>query len=135
MCIAKCAFAVKYSDMEIKGINMNCNGQKFAAALLGLVAATSANAAVGFSGTVTWMEVWRNGNVAFRLSDSASTGTCNGQFILNASDPGTRNQYAALLAAKKTGSAVSVYSYLPCGPAENYGSSYIIVDYLYVVQD
>jgi len=92
-------------------------------------------AALNFGGTIVWIEVWRTGNVAFRLSDPASTTTCNGQFILNASDPGIKNQYAALLAAKKTSSTVSVYSYSPCGPADGYGSNYIVVDYLYVTQD
>lgn len=82
-------------------------------------------------GTITWMEVWRIGNVAFRLSDATSASTCNGQFILNVSDPGMKNQYAALLAAKKTGSSVRVLSGA-CRPAENYGGNYIGVDYLYV---
>ena len=104
-------------------------------AALALLSSISANAASSFAGTVTWIEVWRNGNIAFRLSDATSTTTCNGQFILNASSPGTKNQYAALLASKKTGVPISVYSYAPCGPADNYGSSYIIVDYLYLTQD
>jgi hypothetical protein len=99
-----------------------------------LVASTmllSAVAHAGFSitGTVTWLEVWRTGNVDFQLS--TATTNCNGYFILNASDPGFKNEYAALLAAKRTGTPVSVFS-TACVAADNYtGSLYNSVDYLY----
>ena len=85
--------------------------------------------AADYTGTVGMLEVWRNGNVAFTLSVPATT--CNGQFILNASDPGSKNQYAALLAAKRTGTQVRVIAGT-CGVAENYNSVlYNIVEYLY----
>lgn len=105
------------------------NNKRFAliAALLSLSASAHA---VDITATVAMLEVWRNGNVAFTLS--TPTTSCNGQFVLNASDPGTKNQYASLLAAKKTGGQVRVYTGA-CGPAENYGGNYNYVDYLYVI--
>ena len=48
-----------------------------------LLLVVSVSQAASFAGTITWMEVWRSGNIAFRLSDPASASTCNGQFILN----------------------------------------------------
>jgi hypothetical protein len=87
--------------------------------------------AADITGTVAMLEVWRNGNVAFTLS--APISECNQQFILNVSSPGTKNMYAALLAAKKTGAPVRVYTG-GCGLAEQYGGSYNIVEYLYVVE-
>lgn len=85
-----------------------------------------------YTGTITQLEVWVTGNVAFTLGPSA-TPPCNGQFILNRSDDGTKNMYAALLAAKKTGTPVSITS-TTCGPAEGYGASnYNLVTYIYVL--
>ena len=98
-------------------------------AVLTLVFSVNVNAAE-FTGTITWMEVWRNGNIAFKLSDSASASSCNGQFILNASDAGARNQYAVLLAAKLNEGQVQVNTYA-CGQADSYGGNYNIVEYLY----
>lgn len=83
-----------------------------------------------FTGEITWLEVWRNGNVAFRMPASVAV-PCNGQFVLNKSDPGTKNQYATLVAAKLAGKTVTVYTDV-CGPAEGYGASYAQVAYLYL---
>ena len=57
--------------------------------------------AAQYTGNVSILEVWKNGNVAFSLTTSVPT--CNGPFILNTSDPGTKDQYAAVLAAKSRG--------------------------------
>ena len=81
-----------------------------------------------FRGTVVWLEVWRNGNVAFTLSNA--TTSCNGQFILNVGDAGTKNQYAAVLAAWTTGASIYVLS-STCGSATGGSPNYNIVDYLY----
>ena len=83
------------------------------------------------TGTVAMLEVWRSGNVAFTVSGVSAP--CNGQFILNASDPGFKNLYAAVLAAKKTNAQLMVATG-GCGPADNYGSDYNIVTYLYVLE-
>jgi hypothetical protein len=83
-----------------------------------------------YSGEVIWLEVWRNGNVAFRMPTNVAV-PCNGQFVLNKSDPGTKNQYATLVAAKLAGRTVTVY-FDVCGPAEGYGASYAQVAYLYL---
>jgi exo-beta-1,3-glucanase (GH17 family) len=95
--------------------------------VLAAMAAPVALAAT-YIGTIVSIEVWSLANVAFTLSVA---GPCNGQYILNASSPGTKNMYAALLAAKHAGKAVRVYQ-STCGPADNFGSSYAVVDYLYV---
>jgi hypothetical protein len=81
-----------------------------------------------YVGEITLLEVWRNGNVAFKLSGTGVP--CNGQFILNKSESGTKNQYAALIAAKLADRTVTVYSDA-CGPAEDYGSNYAQVAYVY----
>ena len=82
-----------------------------------------------FSGKVAMLEAWRQGNVAFTL---ATTGVpCNGQFILNKSDLGTKNMYAMLVAAKTTGATVRVY-FEGCGSAEGTSTSYAQVAYLYL---
>jgi hypothetical protein len=86
-----------------------------------------AQSATWYSGEITWLELWRSGNVSFTLS---ATGVpCNGQFILNRSEAGTKNQYAALIAAKLAGRTVSVY-FDACGPAEGYGADFAQVAYL-----
>lgn len=97
----------------------------------GLLTAPLTLPAAAVVGTVDQLELWRGGNVGFTLSTSVSA--CNGQFILNASTPGTRNLYTALLSAKLTGTRVDV-RYTGCGAAEGYGGSYNLVDYLYVLQ-
>jgi hypothetical protein len=50
--------------------------------------------------------------------------------ILNLSDPGLKNMFAAILAAREAGRAVRVYTN-GCGPAEGYGGSYNIPLYVY----
>lgn len=85
-------------------------------------------AAGDFTGTIGWMEVWRSGNVAFTLSPAIPS--CNGQVILNLSDPGLKSMFATILAAKEAGHAVRIYT-TDCGPAEGYGGSYNIPLYIY----
>jgi len=92
--------------------------------------ATGFASADSYTGTVSMLEVWRNGNVAFTLSTAA--GTCNGQFVINKTADGAKNQYAAVLAAKTSGRSVRVETTASCGPAENYGGSYNIPEYIYV---
>jgi hypothetical protein len=84
-----------------------------------------------FTGTIGLLEVWKNGNVAFSLSGVT---TCNSQFILNLNDPGTKNQYAALLAAKTQGKAISVHTGATCIAAQGYGGSYNEPLYIYVLE-
>jgi len=100
------------------------------AAILGLTGAAAANAQAPtyYTGTIAWMEVWKSGNLAFALN--GVTAPCNGQFIVNKSDPGFKNYYAALLAAKLTDRPVRLY-FSGCIPAENYGGSYAEVAYMY----
>jgi hypothetical protein len=76
------------------------------------------------------LEVWQGGHVAFTLSTSVPT--CNQQVILNPSWAGAKNLYAALLAAKARGRPVKVNT-SSCGPAEGYGYSYNLPDYVYVL--
>lgn len=94
-------------------------------------ASTASAQAATYTGLVEWLEVWTNGNVAFRLAGVSGTCTSHQTFILNKSSPGTQNQYAALLAGKHAGKPIRIYS-SGCGPAESYGNSYVQVDYLYV---
>jgi hypothetical protein len=83
-----------------------------------------------YTGNVVMLETWRTGNVAFTLS--AAGVPCNGQFILNKSDPGSRNLFAVLVTAKTTERAVTVY-FTGCGPAEEYsGTNYALLNYLYL---
>lgn len=82
-----------------------------------------------YAGDVTLLEIWRTGNVAFKIG--GVTIPCNGQFVLNKSDPGTKNLYAGLVAAKLAGKSVTVY-FDVCGPAEGYGGNYAQVAYLYL---
>jgi hypothetical protein len=94
---------------------------------IGPAAAQSPNYYIG---TVVMLEGWRTGNVAFTLS--ASGVPCNGQFILNKSDDGSKNLYALLLSAKATDRTVKVY-FTGCGPAEGVaGSDYAQLNYLYL---
>jgi hypothetical protein len=89
---------------------------------------SSAVRADDVTGTITQLEVWRSGNVAFTLSENIES--CNGQVILNLSDPGFKSMFATLLAAQATGQPVRVVT-TGCGPAENYGGSYNIPAYIY----
>lgn len=91
------------------------------------LAAPSAWAAQ-YTGSVNMLEAWPSGNIAFTLDVA---GPCNGQFIINASAPGAKNLYAALLSAKISGKTVRV-AQSACGPADGYGGNYAFVDYLYV---
>jgi hypothetical protein len=83
-------------------------------------------------GTVAQLEVWPNGNVAFTLN--GATVPCNGQAIVNASQAGVKNLYAALLSAKIAGKPVRLWTSV-CGPADGYYPSvlYATVDYLNVL--
>jgi hypothetical protein len=95
-----------------------------------------AQAAVTFTGKITWLEVWASGNVAFRVEQSASA-YCNGQFIVNFSWNGSKNLVATLLAAKSQDTPIRVMSYVDsegCTAAEGYGSSYIKADYVYPLE-
>lgn len=95
---------------------------------LALLAAAQSQA-TNYTGTVNWIEVWPSGNVAFTLS--GVTPACStAQFIINKSNDGAKNLYALLLTAKASGNSIMV-SQSVCGPAEGYGSSYAIFDYLY----
>jgi hypothetical protein len=99
-------------------------------ALMALTALLSAQSyATSYIGKVDWIEIWPSGNVAFKLV--GVTAPCaTQQFIINKSNEGAKNLYAFLLTAKATGSSVTVAQSV-CGPADGYGASYAIVDYLY----
>src|SRR6185437_13383315 len=97
-------------------------------ALVAFASLTSTAWADDYTGTVSMLEVWASGNVAFQLA--TSTPTCNGQFILNASSPGFKNLYAAVLAAQSRGAAVKVTT-SGCGPADGYGGNYNLPLYIY----
>jgi hypothetical protein len=95
---------------------------------LGLLGAAQSQSA-SYTGTVNWIEVWPSGNVAFTLT--GVTPSCpTPQFIINKSNDGAKNLYAMLLTAKAAGNAIRV-SQSVCGPADGYGASYAIIDYLY----
>jgi hypothetical protein len=106
-------------------------------ALLGCTSAslpqTGHAATVDVSGNVAMLETWSNGNIAFTLSTTVSS--CNGQFILNVSSAGAKNQYATLLAAKAKGGRVRVYGTDACITAEGGGGNYIPVSYVYLLDD
>jgi hypothetical protein len=93
--------------------------------------ASVANAA-GYSGTVSMLEIWPNGNIAFSIVGVALP--CNGQSIINKSVPAAKNMYAALVAAKSAGRRITL-STSSCGLAEDYSPNVFcnIVDYLYVL--
>lgn len=99
--------------------------------LLCLLSTTTLVHAADFVGKISMVEVWRSGNVAFSLLPAISS--CNGQVILNASDPGFKNQFAAVLAAREAGRQVLIRTY-SCGPADNYGGSYNIPEYIYPLE-
>jgi len=87
--------------------------------------------AAQFTGTVSILEVWNNGTVAFSLSPSVNR--CNNQFIINVADGGLKNQLAVLLAAKRTGTLVSVYTDGACIEAVGYGGQYNWPQFLYAM--
>ena len=99
------------------------------AALIGIDLPAGAQAPAYYIGTITMLEAWRTGNVAFQLDVAGIP--CNGQFIINKSDAGSKNFYATLLTAKATEKTVRVY-FDSCGPAEGYGGNYAGVAYLYL---
>src|ERR1044071_856749 len=72
-----------------------------AVCLVGMLASEAQ--AGDFTGTIDWMEVWRSGNVALTLTPAITS--CNGQVVLNLSDPGLKNMFATILAAKEAGHA------------------------------
>lgn len=87
--------------------------------------------ALNSTGKVNMLEIWRSGNVAFTLTPAA--GNCNGQFILNYSDNGSKSMYSTLLAAKMSGKNVRVSYDATCVAPENYGAgNYNQPNYLYV---
>lgn len=97
------------------------------------LASTQSLAAGVLTGQVGMLEVWRNGNIAFTLNPGVDTGCqAAGQFILNASEPGTRNQLAVLITAKASRKQVQVYI-RSCGAAAGYGGDYAIPEYLYLL--
>ena len=99
------------------------------ATILCLFTFFSSNArAADYTGTINWMEVWRSGNVAITLSPAIPS--CNGQVILNLSDPGFKTMFAAILAAREAERSVRISTYA-CGPADGYGGSYNIPMYIY----
>jgi hypothetical protein len=106
-------------------------GARLAATLCAALCWLGSASAAEYTGTVAMLEVWSNGNVAFSLSVAAPT--CNQQFVLNKSNPGTKNLYAALLAAKHTGRPIRVITEASCGPAEGYGGSYNLPIYVYAL--
>lgn len=100
-----------------------------AAFLMASNAPAVAQSSPSYTGTITMLEGWRLGNVAFTIS---ATGVpCNGQFVLNKSDAGTSKLFAMLVAAKTAGTPVRVY-FGGCGPAESAGGDYAQVAYLYM---
>jgi hypothetical protein len=109
-------------------LSTNRKGTPAVAWTLLLLALAAPAKAVEFTGVISMLEVWPSGNVAFTLAGAAP---CNGQFILNASAPGTKNMYAALLAAKHAVKPVRIY-HSSCGVAEGGAPNYALVGYLYV---
>jgi hypothetical protein len=86
-----------------------------------------------FTGTVSILEVWNNGNVAFSLVTVPAMSRCNNQFIINKDDVGLKNQLAVLLAAKRTGTPVAVYTDGACIAAWNYGGNYNWPQFVYAL--
>lgn len=112
---------------------MKCHG--LLVAVFGLLF-SQVTFAGGVTGKIGMLEVWQNGNIAFTVVDDAGTNLvaskCNGQFVLNRSAAGTKNQYAILVTAHTLGKKVAISYDDTCGTAENYNSSpYIIPIYVY----
>jgi hypothetical protein len=102
------------------------------AAAVGLtsgIATVQAQLPAYYTGNVIWLEVWKNGNVAFTLATSGVP--CNGQFVINGGLEGARNAYAALLGAKLADKPLRVYVGSCVTPPGTSGS-YADVNYLYI---
>lgn len=95
--------------------------------------ASATSVAAATEVAIEWIEVWANGNVAFKTTPTAST--CNGQYIINQSSAGAKNMYATILSAKIAGKKVAISSASACGAADNYGGSYNIPRYIYLIED
>jgi hypothetical protein len=113
--------------------------EMFSVMAIGLTAAGAlglsppARADVSYSGTIEIIEVWKLGNVAFRLNGVSGTCANNNWMVINKSSPGAKNLYAALIASKLAGKAIRVSAY-GCGPADEYGPTpYLQIDYLYMI--
>jgi type 1 fimbria pilin len=111
-------------------------GIAFAAAALAVVLFAGAYAQAqsidnSFSGNVRWLEVWKNGNVAFTID--VANPPCGGQFLINISNgvDGAKNAYAALLGAKLSQRPVRIYVET-CTTAAGVAFSYADVTYLYI---
>ena len=94
-----------------------------------------AHAYVCFTGTIDVLEIWKTGNVAFTLSPTVAS-FCGGQFVVNASAPGSRNLVATLIAAKSAGKPIRIVSYVDvsgCITADGYGGTYIDPNYIYLM--
>jgi hypothetical protein len=77
--------------------------------VLSTAAISPAMASVNFTGKIDWVEVWATGNIAFTMIPAIS-GTCNGQFIVNASMPGAKALIATVLSSKAQGKQIRVAS-------------------------
>lgn len=84
--------------------------------------------APNYTGYVGWLEMWKSGNAAFTLTVGGVP--CNGQFIINKSDPGAKSLYAMVMAAKLADRPIRVYGGT-CIAAEGGGVNYAEVLYLY----
>jgi hypothetical protein len=85
-----------------------------------------------YAGAVANVEVWAQGNVAFKLAGVSGTCATSDWFVINKDAGGARNLYAALLAARIGREEVRVWS-VGCGPADDYGGGpYLQVNYLYL---
>src|SRR5690349_17192056 len=105
--------------------------QSLVAAMALASSSTSRAQAASYTSTIEVIEVWANGNVAFRLDGVSSTCATGNWFVINKSSPGMKNFYAAVLTAKSTDHPIRV-STSGCAPAENYNTTpYIQIDYLY----
>ena len=65
-------------------------------ALLLATVVQPAHAYVSFTGTINVLEIWKTGSGAFTLSPTVAS-FCGGQFVVNASAPGSRNLVATLI--------------------------------------
>jgi hypothetical protein len=66
--------------------------------------------------------------VALKLE--AANSPCTSKFVINKSDPGFKNIYAALISARLADRLVTVYA-ARCIAAEGYGGNYSGFEYLY----
>ena len=99
----------------------------FAAMTLALAGQAQSASSIG---NVGWVEVWPSGNLAFRIA--GTTAPCTTQtFIINKTNEGAKNLIATVLMARASGIPLTVTNSV-CGPADGYGGSYAIIDYLYI---